>query len=81
MDSVPFRDAPDVILKALMRTTWAGQAVAAKSQELLDGFDRSESCPTDKYQDSNELLLLGYMESDRISVGGTSESACQLLTR
>ena len=66
--SKAFEEAPDVILKALTRMTWAGQAVANSFDQFLGDRTRSSCCPTSKFKDFNELLLLGYMEKDHISV-------------
>lgn len=68
--SKSFSDAPDFILRALMRMSWAGhQAVWSHcgyqsppaSDDELDGLTPF-----------NELLSLGYMEGDCISVSAAS---------
>jgi hypothetical protein len=50
--SIAFQEAPPVIMTALSRLTWAGK----------------ESVKGGIFQDFNELLVLGYMESGKISV-------------
>lgn len=52
VDSKGFRDAPPPILRALHRLSWAGK-----------------ECVTDgSFQKFNELLAIGYMEDQSISV-------------
>ncbi|ROT34664.1 hypothetical protein SODALDRAFT_285960 [Sodiomyces alkalinus F11] len=54
--SKSFEEAPDAILKALMRLRWAGrESVRCTTQSLATDF-----------VEFNELLSLGYMEGDRI---------------
>ena len=60
MDSKGFSEAPPAILNALNHLTWAGQ------DAVQDG----------SYRPFNELLCLGYMETQSISV---SPSTCPIL--
>jgi hypothetical protein len=53
-DSTPFVQAPDVIIRALKRLTWAGK-------ETLD--DKHE-----EFWEFNEMLSVGYFEKSHMSV-------------
>ena len=53
-DSTPFVNAPDIIIKALKRLTWAGK-------ETLDG-------KLEDFRDFNEMLSVGYFEKSHMSV-------------
>lgn len=52
-NTTAFTDAPEVILKALKRMTWAGSEAADKYHESFTPF--------------NELLAIGYMEDSKIN--------------
>lgn len=68
VQSKPFSEAPDAILRSLARMAWASRAVAAELEGTLDGRERAEACPEGKFEGFNELLALGYMEGDAIGV-------------
>ena len=51
-DSAPFSEAPKAIMECLNRLTWAGN-VAVKGKEYLP---------------RNELLAVGYMETQKMNV-------------
>jgi hypothetical protein len=52
VDARPFSDAPDVLLAALGRLTWATQ----------------QTVPEEEFRKPNELLTLGYFEKMSIGV-------------
>lgn len=52
VDSKGFSEAPDVVMNALNRLTWAGKRV------VKDG----------SFEDFNEELVLGYFEKQKIGV-------------
>ncbi|KAF6844518.1 hypothetical protein CMUS01_00996 [Colletotrichum musicola] len=75
--SKSFREAPPCIISALKRMQWAGRIAVAKTNETFkshtqDADEGSDVVPVDlgseEPTDFNELLSLGYMEGDRISV-------------
>ena len=56
-------------MKAVHRMLWAGKTAAKTATEWI--LERGEQNPvTDEEVIFNELLSLGYMEDDRISVSG-----------
>lgn len=80
-----FSDAPDFILKALMRMDWAGRQSVTCTDEDIDeqaeqaGISAAETLDR-SFTPFNELLSLGYMEGDCISVSDLSRCQCALLT-
>jgi hypothetical protein len=73
--SKTFEDAPDPILLALKRMTWAGEravkltakSVKDLSEERTEPFGLTEGLNFD-FVPFNELLALGYFEEDKIGV-------------
>ena len=79
--------APDIILRILARLQWAGQTAAqatgAYINRLLEkGTIRvGDDTPVNiEWENFNELLALGYMEKDEISVSTASITLNQILT-
>lgn len=67
VQSKAFDEAPPSILKAIHRMLWAGKTAARTAKEWLS--ERGEQNPVPEGNVVfNELLSLGYMEDDRISV-------------
>ena len=68
-----FSEAPDFILKALMRMDWAGRQSVIRTMKDTDeaGVTTSETLDN-SFTPFNELLSLGYMEGDSISVSDAS---------
>lgn len=65
-----FESAPDPVMKALGRLTWAGaKAVALTADHVANNgiFVDSVSMPN-QFIDFNEQLMLGYFEDSQISV-------------
>jgi len=73
VQSKGFEDAPDSILRALQRMRWAGKQAVAETVAAMKGASVID-CPNvaDTFVDFNELLSLGYMQQDKIDVGGTA---------
>ena len=65
-----FDEAPDPILKALHRLTWAGKTSIDSLGEVADdeGLPKPETLPPLKFTPFNELLSLGYFETSVINV-------------
>ncbi|KAL2757753.1 hypothetical protein ACRALDRAFT_2016840 [Sodiomyces alcalophilus JCM 7366] len=70
--SKSFEEAPDAILKALMRLRWAGRESVRCTTQAFSAVENGGLIPAEslatEFVDFNELLSLGYMEGDRISV-------------
>lgn len=74
--SRPFSEAPESIIGALKRMQWAGKQSIATTNKTIDAYAQqpgfSEIVPCDtltsNFVDFNELLSIGYMEEDKISV-------------
>ena len=65
-----FDEAPDPILKALHRLTWAGKTSIDSLGTAADdeGLPQSGKLPPLKFTPFNELLSLGYFETSVINV-------------
>lgn len=73
VDSKSFSDAPDAILRALLRMRWAGHQViehAKASVTQLQGYGKVEVARSLEFDfvEFNELLALGYFEGSKINV-------------
>jgi hypothetical protein len=71
VQSKPFSDAPDFILAALQRLTWAANQAVDVTTAHAQGYDRTLNPnlpPTQMGNNFNELLALGYRETDLINV-------------
>ncbi|KAK3330470.1 hypothetical protein B0H66DRAFT_612078, partial [Apodospora peruviana] len=67
VQSKGFDDAPDVVLRALHRLTWAGGAAVKAATDHLLRHNHEQNDEVVRNNDFNELLALGYMENDRIN--------------
>lgn len=65
VDSLPFSDAPDVILNSLMRMRWAGQETVSQPGEFVP---------------FNELMAVGYFEDGAMGVSRINSELYKLLT-
>jgi len=75
VQSKPFSDAPDFILAALQRLTWVANQAVDMTTANAHGYDRTlnpDLPPTQMGNNFNELLALGYRETDMINVSKTS---------
>lgn len=72
MQSKGFGEAPDAVLRALYRLIWAKQAVISAAKKYINLLDQErfvgEHTNIPDSNNFNELLALGYMESDSINV-------------
>lgn len=73
-----FSEAPDPVLRALLRMRWAGHQViehAKMSISQLQGNGKVEVAPSLGFDfvEFNELLALGYFEGNKINVSDGSE--------
>lgn len=69
--SIAFKQAPDVVLMSLAYLTDAGKRALERSQVLAreKGFELVDgSTLMEPYENYNELLALGYRETDAIGV-------------
>lgn len=65
--SKSFAEAPPAVLMALHRLIWAGKTAAKTATEWIAQRGNEDPVPAGEVS-FNELLSLGYMEGDRISV-------------
>lgn len=72
VDDTSFDAAPDVVLKSLVQLSHMGRLAVQGSQILArnqPGYNMPEdSSLFDEWQQPNEVLVLAYMEKDRINV-------------
>lgn len=73
-----FSEAPDPVLRALLRMRWAGHQViehAKTSVSQLQGDSKVEVAPSLGFDfvEFNELLALGYFEGNKINVSDGSK--------
>ncbi|KAL2130787.1 hypothetical protein VTI74DRAFT_5948 [Chaetomium olivicolor] len=77
VQSKGFSEAPDVILRALQRLSWAKSAAVASTNKLIATLDADNISPNAILPHDvnfNELLALGYMENDKINYHDDGES-------
>ena len=75
--SKSFREAPDPVIRALLRLRWAGHQViehakSSVSQLQDDGMVKAAHSLGFEFVEFNELLALGYFEGNRINVSCAS---------
>ena len=68
--SKAFSEAPEPVMRALHMVLWAAKAAVDMTAKNLGtrGEDTHENVPLTQVKEFNEMLALGYMKEDRISV-------------
>lgn len=80
--SKSFRDAPDPIIRALLRLRWAGHQVIEHARTSLsqlqdDGRVEVARSVGFDFVEFNELLALGYFKGNKINVSDVRHHQCK----
>ena len=70
VNSKSFTEAPQFLMNGLNRLTWAGRETVSMLNKNRQ--KNNQTAQNEKYLEFNELLALGYMETQSIGVGSNS---------
>lgn len=79
IDTVPFGNAPDVVLRSLVYLKHFGEKALHSSQNIASREHYRSIAGSTLHMSQkpfNELLALAYRESDHISVSSPSQACC-----